>query len=200
MLMWLHTIRQRLTRWFTARAHGRHAQAWLAVLAFTESSFFVVPPDALLVAMLLAGADRWRWFALLTTLASVAGAIAGYAIGWLFYDTIGAAIIAFYGLEQEIALVERYFDATAFWTIFAAAFTPIPYKVFVLAGGFFKINFALFVLASIAGRGIRFFLVAYLVRRYGSGFLAVASRYATIATYTMLVLVAGYLLHALNMF
>lgn len=179
--------------WFRQRAHGRYAQFWLAFFSFSESSFFPVSPDVLLIAILMAGANRWVYFATLTTVASVLGGIFGYIIGAVFYDTLGKAIIDFYGLEGEIARVRELFNGNVFWTIFLAAFTPIPYKVFVLAGGFFKINFLAFLIASTLGRGARFFLVAYLVRTYGERAVRLFFRYMTVATLLLLVLIGLYI-------
>ncbi len=176
--------------WFRARAHGRHAAFWLGALAFAESSFFLVPPDVLLVAILLAGADRWARYAALTTAASVAGGLFGYALGALFFDTAGAGIISFYGLGEEFAAVRELFRENAFAAIFAAAFTPIPYKVFVLAAGFFGVGLAPFLLASVAGRGLRFFLVAWIVRQFGEEMLRLFLRLLNVATILLLLALA----------
>lgn len=137
------------------------------MLAFTESSFFLIPPDALLIPMLAAGARRWTYYAFLTTLASVLGALFGYAIAALAFDALGEPVIRFYGLTEEFNRVGALYETHTFLTVFTAAFTPIPFKVFVLAGGFFKVSLVPFLFAAILGRGLRFYLVAFLAARYG---------------------------------
>jgi len=106
---------------------------------------------------------RWLYFATLTTIFSVLGGLFGYLIGFVFYDTVGRFIIEAYDLADEIVMVGVKFEANAFWTILIAAFTPIPYKVFTLAAGFFKIDIWTFIIASIIGRGLRFYLVAWFL-------------------------------------
>ncbi len=158
---------RRTWEWFQARAASRHAKAYLAVLSFTESSFFLIPPDVLLIPMLAAGAGRWLYYAFLTTASSVLGAIFGYVIAAGLYEVLGAPIVAFYHLEQEFAYVGGLYEESTFWVVLMAAFTPIPFKVFVLAGGFFGVPFLPFLFASILGRGARFYLVAFLAHRFG---------------------------------
>lgn len=140
----------------------RHAQWYLVGLSFAESSFFPVPPDVMLAPMALADNRRaWR-LAAMTTVASVLGGILGYLIGYFAFGAIEPWI-------QELGYGERYqqavawFDHWGVWTIFIAGFSPIPYKVFTIAGGAASMAFAPFVLASLVGRGARFFLVAGLM-------------------------------------
>jgi membrane protein YqaA with SNARE-associated domain len=153
--------------WFQARAASKHAEAWLAALSFSESSFFLIPPDALLIPMLAAGAGRWVRLALITTVASVVGAIFGYIVGYFFFEQVAEPIIAMYSLTEEFAHVGSLYAQGTFIIVLLAAFTPIPFKVFVLAGGFFAVPFTPFLLASMLGRGGRFFLVAWLAHRFG---------------------------------
>lgn len=182
LFTWTHDVRDRVWAWFSERAHGAHARAWLFAVSFSESSFFLVPPDVLLVAILLAGAERWVFYASLTTVASVLGGAFGYVLGAAFFDTVGSRIISLYDLAGAMARVSDLYHANAFWAVFTAAFTPIPYKVFVLAAGFFKIDFFAFMAASLLGRGLRFFAVAFIVRRYGEGILALVMRYFNVLT------------------
>lgn len=163
--------------WFRERAESTHAKVWLFVLAFSESSFFVVPPDILLIAILVASARRWVYYGLLTTVGSVTGAVAGYIAAYFFYQWIGAPLVAFYGLEGQIAHIGLLFDENSFWVTFAAAFTPIPYKAFVLGAGFFHINFVSFLAASILGRGLRFLALSYIVARYGKHLALLTIKY-----------------------
>lgn len=135
-------------------------------MSFSESSFFLIPPDVLLIAILSAQAGRWVYYAFLTTVSSVAGAVFGYVLGYHVFDLV-QPLIDLYGLTAEFAHVGVLYEESTFLSVFTAAFTPIPFKVFVLAGGFFKVPFIPFLLASILGRGMRFFLVAWLSHRYG---------------------------------
>lgn len=168
--------------WFSERAHTTHARAWLFLLSFTESSVFIVPPEVLLVPMLAADGRRWIFYALFTTFASVLGALAGYLIGYFFFDLIGERIVHLYHLEDEFAYVETLFSQKAFWVMFTAAFTPIPYKVFVLAGGFFHIAFVPFLIASILGRGLRYLIIAWVAGRFGAVFAEWGLRWANYLT------------------
>jgi len=154
--------------WFAKRAEGTHAKAWLAAMSFAESSFFIIPPDILLVAILLVRSERWIYYASLTTVSSVAGALFGYILGLFFYDIVGEQVLSTYGLLDEIEMVKQQFSKDTFLVILFAAFTPIPFKVFVFAGGFLKVNIFIFLAASIIGRGLRYFTIAYIVRFFGS--------------------------------
>jgi len=158
---------RRSWEWFQGRATSIHAKVWLFALAFSESSFFLVPPDVLLIAMLAARAERWVYLAVLTTLGSLAGAVVGYALGAFVFEPIAQPIVSFYGLTDAFTRVGTLYDTSTFWVVLAAAFTPIPFKVFVLSGGFFKVPFLSFLLGSTLGRSGRFFLVAWLSHRFG---------------------------------
>ena len=177
--------------WFKERAHGTHAKAWLLFLSFSESSFFIIPPDFLLIPILLAGAKRWIYYATITTVAAVAGAIFGYILGAFFLETVGARLVEFYGIAERVTAIGTLFDDNVFWVIFTAAFTPIPYKVFVLSAGFFKVNIFSFIIASILGRGLRYFAIAFLMKRYGEHITRLALRYFTLATFIAVVLAAA---------
>ena len=168
--------------WFQERAHGSHARAWLFALSFSESSFFIIPPEVLMIAILMADSSRWLWYALYTSAASILGAIFGYAIAFFFFEAIGQQIIDFYGLTEQFTHVGTMFENNAFWVMFTAAFTPIPFKVFVLAGGFFKISFIAFLIASIIGRTLRYVIVAYIVHLFGARAARMALKYANTAT------------------
>lgn len=153
--------------WFLRHAEGPHMSIWLALFSFAESTFFPVPTDVLLIPIVAARANRWIYFAFLTTISSVIGGIVGYAIGAFIFEILGAPIIAFYGLEQEMERVAQLFADNAFLAIFISAFSPIPYKVFTLSAGFFSISLPVFIFASLLGRALRFFGVAFLARRFG---------------------------------
>lgn len=144
-------------------AAHRHAPRYLAALSFAESSFFPVPPDAMLAPMVLANRPAaWR-FAGLATLMSVLGGIAGYLIGKFLFDQIGQPVIDFYHAQARFDEVKVWFDQYGVWVVLVAGFTPIPYKVFTITSGVMSLALAPFTLASVVGRGGRFFLVAAVI-------------------------------------
>lgn len=185
----LRELQERGTEWFKLRAHGAYAKAWLFFLSFTESSFLFIPPDILLIAMLLVRSREWLYYAIFTTVASVLGAIFGYAVAVFFFDTIGVRIVEFYHLAEEMETVRSLFAQNGFWVIFTAAFTPIPFKVFVLAAGFLKINFLVFIIASILGRLLRYGIIAYAVHILGDRATTFLSRYSVAVTVAVVVLI-----------
>ncbi len=154
-------------KWFEEKAKSKYARLWLFLISFSESSFFLIPPDFLLMALLAARSGRWAYLAFITSLASVLGAIFGYLIGYFVFEPVAQPLITLYSLTEEFALVGDLYTKSTFLAVLTAAFTPIPFKVFVLAGGFFGIPFIPFILASILGRGARFFLVAYISHAFG---------------------------------
>ncbi len=147
----------RVLRW---SAHPR-APRYLAALSFAESSFFPIPPDVMLVPMAVSRPERSAWFALLTTVASVAGAVLGYVIG---YYAIGAILpwIERIGMLAEYEAAVIWFDRWGLWVILLAGFTPLPYKAFTIAAGALSLSLIPFLLGSLVGRGARFGLVAAL--------------------------------------
>lgn len=147
--------------------NSKWAIYFLGLLAFAESSFFPIPPDTMLIPMVVAKKNKWIVFSAITTFASVMGGIAGYYIGLFFFDTIAYPIIEFYNAIHHFQLVENWYQTYGFTAVFAAGLTPIPYKVFTIAAGVFKMNLLLFIFASILGRGLRFFLEGFLVYKFG---------------------------------
>jgi len=149
-----------MMRW----AAHRHAPRYLGAVSFAESSFFPIPPDVMLAPMSLAQPERAWYFALLTTITSVLGGLAGYAIGYFAFAAIAEPLIQWAGYEGQYALITQWFEQWGFWAIFIAGFSPIPYKLFTIAGGAFHMALLPFTVASIIGRAARFFLVAALMR------------------------------------
>ena len=143
-------------------AQHRHATYYLAVLSFAESSFFPIPPDVMLAPMTLARPKHaWR-LALITTLASVLGGAAGYLIGAFAIDAV-APLIEAAGYQPAYERAQDWFDRYGFYAVLAAGFSPIPYKVFTIAAGAVGLLMPVFLVASIIGRGARFYLVAGLI-------------------------------------
>lgn len=153
-----------------------HAPWYLGGLSFAESSFFPVPPDVMLAPMALANPSRWWWLALITTLTSVAGGLAGYLIGYFAMDAILPWLQeSRYWPAYQTAV--DWFGQWGFWAVFVAGFSPIPYKVFTIAAGALSMALFPFVLASIIGRGLRFFLVAGLMAWGGAKMEEALHRY-----------------------
>jgi membrane protein YqaA with SNARE-associated domain len=150
-----------------ALAASPRAPWWLAAIAFAEASFFPIPPDALLIPMALARPDRaWR-LALVCTIGSVAGGALGYFIGYAVFNQLARPLIAFYGYGPRFAAFQAMYAQYGLWIILIKGLTPIPYKIVTIASGAAHFDFALFMAASAATRGARFFLVAALLRVFG---------------------------------
>lgn len=160
---------RRLYEWTVLASAHRRAPWLLGGLSFAESSFFPIPPDVMLAPMVLARPERAWLFALITTLASVFGGIAGYAIGLFFLEAL-LPWLRDLGYYHGYELAHQWFADYGFWAILMAGFSPIPYKVFTIAAGAVAMPFLPFVLGSIVSRGARFFLVAGLVRWLGPVF------------------------------
>lgn len=157
---------------------ARHPRApWLlGGLSFAESSFFPIPPDVMLAPMSLANPSRAAWFALITTVTSVAGGVLGYAIGVFAFDLV-APLLAEGRYHEAYLQAQAWFARWGFWAVLLAGFSPIPYKVFTIAAGVASMALLPFVLASLLGRGARFFLVAMLMALGGARMEAMLHRY-----------------------
>ncbi|MGE5516503.1 MAG: YqaA family protein [Bacteroidota bacterium] len=153
--------------WMMAKAGHRHAVWWLAAISFIESSVFPIPPDLMLIPMVLAAPTRWFRLAMVCTLSSVIGGYLGYAIGYYFMDTVGAAILAAFHLTEKFAAFKPLVDEYGVWVIIVKGATPIPYKLITIAAGAFHFDLMHFTFASIIARGMRFLLVAVLLWKFG---------------------------------
>jgi membrane protein YqaA with SNARE-associated domain len=153
--------------WCVAAAYRPAAKWIMGAVSFAESSFFPIPPDAMLIPMSLARPDKAYSYAFLCTWTSVAGAALGYAIGALLFDSVGQWVISAYGLTDKVDVFIAQYARWGAWIILLAGFTPIPYKLITITSGFAGYNLLLFIVFSIVARGARFFLVAFLLHRYG---------------------------------
>ncbi len=146
-----------------------HPQAELALflVAFAESSFFPIPPDALLIPMAIVNQSRAFRYAFICTAGSVIGGLLGYLIGFAAFDTIGQWAIAFYGLAESFAKLSSWYENFDVYIVAVAGFSPIPYKVITIFSGFMHVDIIGFVMASVLSRGARFFLIAWLLWRGG---------------------------------
>ncbi len=158
MMRLFSALYERVMRW----SRHPHAPRYLAGLSFAESSFFPIPPDVMLAPMALATPSRaWR-LAAITTVASVVGGLFGYLIGLFAFDLV-QPLLHDLGYWDKYLQAKSWFDRWGFWAIFLAGFSPIPYKVFTITAGVISMAVAPFVIASLFGRGLRFFLVAALM-------------------------------------
>jgi membrane protein YqaA with SNARE-associated domain len=159
---------RRLYDWCIAAAEKPYATWLMGIVAFVESSFFPVPPDAMLIPMSLARPDKAWFYATVCTLTSVAGGVLGYFIGAVLYDSVGLWLMKLYGLTDQVETFRQAYAQWGSWIILIKGVTPIPYKLVTIASGFAGYSIVMFVLLSFVARGMRFFLVAFLLNRYGS--------------------------------
>ena len=181
--------------WTMRLGASRHAVWALAAVAFIESSFFPIPPDILLIPMILAARNMaWR-LAAVCTVASVLGGYFGYFIGFALFETIGEPVIAFYGMEHAFtAFTEKYNEFGA-WIVFTFGITPFPYKVVTIASGVTQLDPVVFGITSAAARGLRFFLVAALIWYFGPPIRAFVERYlGWVALAFVILLIGGFML------
>lgn len=174
-----------------ALAATRHAQRALAGVSFIESSVFPIPPDVLLIPMVLSDRRRWLRHASICTVASVLGAFLGYFIGAALFETLGAPILAFYGKEDSFDALSAWYQDYGGWGVFFAAVTPFPYKVLTIFSGAAGLNLAVFAIVSLLGRGLRFFLVCYLLYRFGEPIRTFVERRLALLTTLFVVLLIG---------
>jgi membrane protein YqaA with SNARE-associated domain len=182
---------RRLYDWTMRMAAHPKALRVLAAVSFAESSFFPIPPDAMIVPMVLANPARAWTIAAVCTAASVVGGFFGYAIGYFLFETIGGAVVKFYGLEAAMAEFQHQFDEWGLWIILIKGLTPIPYKLVTIASGVAKFDLVVFGIASLVTRGARFFLVAALLRLFGAPIRDFIERYLTWVTTGFVVLVVS---------
>ncbi len=182
---------RRIYDWTMDLAEKPNAMRWLAILAFAESSFFPIPPDVLIIPMVLASPSRaWRIVAV-ATIASALGGLAGYAIGLFLFEALGQPILDFYGYFDKFERFQQWYREWGGWIVFAGGFSPIPYKVVTIASGSVNLDLATFTAASVISRGARFLLVAALLWKFGPPIRAFIERWLgplTLAFVVLLVL------------
>jgi membrane protein YqaA with SNARE-associated domain len=170
---------RKLYDWVLHWAETPYGPLVLFFLAMAESSFFPIPPDALLIALCL-GAIKKSWrFALITSIASILGGMIGYLIGYAVWEPVSPFFFKYVPgfTEVNFQKVMLHYQESGFWYVFMAGFTPIPYKIFTISSGVFNLNFPLFLLASAISRSLRFFLVAGLFRKFGPSIKSFIDRY-----------------------
>lgn len=185
---------KRLYHWVLSWAESKYGAYALAILAFIESSFFPIPPDVLQIALSISKPKRSFWYAFIALCFSVLGGILGYFIGLFLFESVGRVIIHSLGYEQQFALVGELFKENAFLAIFAAALTPIPYKVFTIAAGVWQVGLFPLITASILGRGLRFFVIAALTYFFGERVKVFIDKYFNWLSMGLFILIViGYL-------
>ena len=176
-----------LAQWMLEWAESPYAVVALFLISVAESSFFPIPPDILLITLVLSDPDRGVWLAMVTTAGSVFGGVIGYFIGlWG-----GRPILKRFVAEHTIGKVQRQFDRYGGWAVGIAGFTPIPYKVFTIASGAFVFKLPVFVVASALGRGGRFFLVAGTIQFFGARMVELIERYFNVGSLVLIVVIVG---------
>ncbi len=179
---------RRLYDWVLYWAETPYGTWALFLLAFCESSFFPIPPDILLIALAVAVPKKSLKYALICSVGSVLGGCFGYLIGWQFMASIGSPIVDFYGLGAKVEYIGALYNKYDAWAVGIAGFTPIPYKVFTIAAGVFKINFSVFVLTSLVSRSARFFIVGGLIYIFGPKIQGFIDKYFNILAVAFTVL------------
>ena len=182
---------RKLYDWTMAKAAHPHAEWWLAMFAFVEASFFPIPPHPLLGLMCLAEPKKAVRFAAIATIASVAGGMLGYAIGWGLYDTVGTQLLAWLGMTESFPVAACYLREYGAEIIMIKGATPIPFKLLTITAGFIAMPLVPFILASIVSRSISFMIVGVLFRFFGAPIKRFIDEYLGTATAIFLALVIG---------
>ena len=193
---WIHSVYHKVLE-LSARPTAMY---WLFAVAFAESSFFPIPPDIMIIPMVLATPRQaWR-IAGWAMLASVVGGYFGYAIGMFGYEHIAKPLISFYGYTEAFARFSQYYHEWGAWIVFIAGLTPFPYKVITITSGVLGLNIWVFGVASILARGLRFFIIAFLLKRYGAPMKTFIEKHLGKLTIAFVVLLIGsfYLIKYLN--
>lgn len=196
----MHILRK-LYDWVLTWAYSRYAVPALFILAFAESSFFPIPPDVLLMALAISIPSKSFYYAFVCSIGSVIGGMFGYLIGYEFMELIGCRIVELYGFAEKWDYVGSLYNTYAGWAVAIAGFTPIPYKIFTIAGGAFKIDFTIFMMASVLSRSARFFLVGALIYFFGPPIRSFIDKYFNLlAVVFMILLIGGFIVikHAIQ--
>ena len=184
-------IFRNLYDWTLNKASHQSAPWFLSIVSFAESSFFPIPPDIILIPMVLAKRTKAFFYALICTLSSVLGGILGYLIGLVLFNSIGILLINFYHLNDQMTQFQNYYNTYGVWIVIIAGFTPFPFKLITIASGLFQLNFIIFVLCSILSRGSRFYLVSVLLYFFGENIKLLIEKYFNFLTILFFILLIG---------
>ena len=182
---------RRIYDWMMRMAADKRAPWALALVSFIESSFFPIPPDVMLIPMVLSRREKAWWYATIATVASVVGGLLGYAIGYYFYDTVGLPILKFYGREHALDSFIAFVHTYGVPAVIIKGMTPIPFKVVTIAAGVAKMDLLAFIGASIIARAMRFYLVAGLLYFFGEPIREFIERRLMLVTTVFVVLLVG---------
>jgi membrane protein YqaA with SNARE-associated domain len=186
-----------LYNWVLRLAGSKHAEPALFAISFAESSFFPIPPDVMLAPMCFARPDRaWR-YAIVCTIASVFGALLGYAIGYWLFESVGSQIISFFGYGGKEEELRASYAEAGVWIIFIKGVTPIPFKLVTIVSGAMAFSLPIFIAACVITRAARFFLVAYLFKTFGPALAPVIEkRIGLFMIAFLIVLIGGFIVAA----
>ena len=168
-----------------------NALTWLFAISFIESSFFPIPPDIMIIPMVLACPKNAYKIAGIATIASVLGGCLGYGIGVFGFEVIAKPLLEFYGYMENFHKFENYYHQYGAWIVFGAGITPFPYKIITIASGVVRLDLVIFTIASILARGMRFYLIAWLLKRYGEPMKSFIEKNLNLLSILFLLLLIG---------
>ena len=180
-----------LYNWTLKKAEHKYSSWILSFVSFAESSFFPIPPDILLIPMIIAKRVKAWMYAFICTFSSVLGGVAGYAIGYFFYNSIGVVIIDAYHLSSSFNTFESYYNEYGILIVLGAGFTPFPFKFITIASGVFNLNIFLFIITAIIARGLRFYLLAGLLFVFGEKIKVLIDKYFNMFAILFFILLVG---------
>jgi len=180
-----------LYNWTLKKAEHKYSSWILSIVSFSESSFFPIPPDVLLIPMIIAKRTKAWTYALICTLSSVIGGVAGYAIGFFLFNSIGILIVEFYHLSNSFNTFENYYKEYGILIVLGAGFTPFPFKFITIASGVFSLNIFLFILTAFVARGLRFYLLTCLLFIFGEKIKILIDKYFNILAVLFFILLVG---------
>ena len=187
-------ILRKIYNWTIEKSKHPKAVWFLSLVSFSESSFFPIPPDIILIPMIIAKRTRAWFYAFVCTISSVAGGVFGYIIGYFFYSTLGSVIVNFYNLSNSFESFENYYNEYGIWIVLGAGITPFPFKFITIASGFFGFNIFIFILASLIARGLRFYILAILLKIYGQTIEKLIDKYFNLLAILFFILLIGFIL------
>ena len=171
-----------LYNWTLEQSSKKHASWFLAFISFIESSIFPIPPDVVLIPMIIAKRTKAFILAFVCTTFSVLGGLFGYLIGFALFNSVGIILVNFYGMNEYIENLKEYYSNYGVWFVLIAGFTPFPFKIITIASGLFQLNLIIFILCSVVARGCRFYLIAFLLYLFGETIKNYIDKYFNILT------------------
>ena len=187
-------IFRNLYNWTLDQSSKKYAPWFLAFISFVESSFFPIPPDIILIPMIIAKRTKAFLYAFVCTISSVLGGLFGYLIGYALFNSIGIILVNFYGMTEYIENLKEYYNNYGIWFVLIAGFTPLPFKIITIASGLFQLNLIIFILCSLVARGGRFYLIAGLLYLFGEAIKKFIDRYFNFLTVLFFILLIGSIL------